>query len=150
MTDHSLSPNLAGSEPAAGAAGANVADAADAPNAPAADDAVELRLSRGEAEALLLAVDALTPLLERIRHEVAPEPEPELQSEAPAATVTTPDFDDALHRATRLARQSLREARVAIGRGQQSAEQRRAWQEAARRYVAARAARRAGTGSSGR
>jgi hypothetical protein len=63
---------------------------------------------------------------------------------------STPDFDDALHRATRLARQSLREARVAIGRGQQSAEQRRAWQEAARRYVAARASRRAGTGSSGR
>jgi hypothetical protein len=149
MTDHSLSPNLAGSEPAAGAAGANVADAADAPTAPAADDAVELRLSRGEAEALLLAVDALTPLLERIRQEVAPEPEPapEPQSGAPAG-VETPDFDDALHRATRLARQSLREARVAIGRGQQSAEQRRAWQEAARRYVAARAARRAG--SSGR
>jgi len=115
------------------------------------DDAppVELTLPREEAEALLLALDALRPLLERIRAEVAPEPEPEPAEQPEAGALPSmPDHDDALHRATWLARQSLREARVAIGRGQQSAEQRRAWQEAARRYVAARASRRAG--SSGR
>jgi hypothetical protein len=148
MTEHPLSPTLAGSEPAGGTATTDVADAPDAPDArdastaPASDEAVELRLSRDEAEALLLAVDALAPLLERVRREVAPEPDPEPEAEADA--VTAPDFDDALRRATWLARESLREARVAIGRGRLSAEQRHAWQEAARRYVAAR--RRAGTG----
>jgi hypothetical protein len=152
MTEHPLSPTRAGSEPAGGTATTDVADAPDAPDArdastaPASDEAVELRLSRDEAEALLLAVDALAPLLERVRREVAPEPDPEPEAEAESAAdaVTTPDFDDALRRATWLARESLREARVAIGRGRLSAEQRHAWQEAARRYVAAR--RRAGTG----
>ena len=159
MTDHLVPPTPAHEPPTAPQSG-DAGDAADralnegsaterAAAEQAIPDAVELRIDRDEAQALLLAVDALTPLLERIRQEVAPEPEPapEPQSGAPAG-VETPDFDDALHRATRLARQSLREARVAIGRGQQSAEQRRAWQEAARRYVAARASRRAG--SSGR
>jgi hypothetical protein len=104
---------------------------------------VELTLPREEAEALLLAVDALRPLLERIRAEVAPEPEPEMASEPdPAALPAMPDHEDALHRATWLARQSLREARVALGERRPTAEQRRAWQEAARRYVAARAPRR--------
>jgi hypothetical protein len=160
MTDNYVPPTAAHEPPTATHRGDAVSAAPHAASAEGAATegaatesatvgAVELRIDRDEAQALLLAIDALTPLLERIRQEVAPEPEPEPESEAPA-TVATPDFDDALHRATRLARQSLREARVAIGRGHQSAEQRRAWQEAARRYVAARASRRTGTGSSGR
>jgi hypothetical protein len=94
---------------------------------------VDLRLSREEAEALILAVDALQPLLERVRTEIAPAPEAE-----PAAP--TPDHADALQRAKWLARESLREARVAIGERQVQLEQRKAWQEAARRYASARAA----------
>jgi hypothetical protein len=98
------------------------------------DDApVDLTLPREEAEALLLAVDALRPLLERLRAEIAPEPEPD----APPALVAAPDHDDALRRATWLARESLREARTAIGERAITGDQRRAWQEAARRYVAA-------------
>src|SRR3954470_8558171 len=92
------------------------------------DAPVDLTLPREEAEALLLAVDAMRPLLERIRAEIAPEPVPSTIAE-----------DDALRRATRLARESLREARVAIGERTPTADQRRAWQEAARRYVAERA-----------
>jgi hypothetical protein len=161
MTDNVVPPTAANEPPTATHRGApgNAAARPAPPEGAAtegaatehatADDAVELRIDRDEAQALLLAVDALTPLLDRIRQEVAPEPEPEPQSEAPAA-VATPDYDDALHRATRLARESLREARMAIGRGRPSAEQRRAWQEAARRYVAERASRRTGTGSSRR
>jgi hypothetical protein len=107
---------------------------------------VDLTLPREEAEALLLALDALRPLLERIRAEVAPAPEPEPESasepEAGGALPGMPDYEDALHRATWLARQSLREARAAIGEHRPTAEQRRAWQEAARRYVADRAPRR--------
>jgi hypothetical protein len=104
---------------------------------------VELTLPREEAEALLLALDALRPLLERIRAEVAPEPEPEAADEPEANGLPAmPDHDDALHRATWLARESLREARAALGERRPTAEQRRAWQEAARRYVAARAPRR--------
>jgi hypothetical protein len=103
------------------------------PVLPTAEAPVDLTLPRDEAEALLLAVDALRPLLERIRSEIAPEPAP------PAAAA-----EDALQRATRLARESLREARVAFGERAPTAEQRRAWQEAARRYVAARAVRREG------
>jgi hypothetical protein len=111
------------------------------------DDAppVDLTLPREEAEALLLALDALSPLLERIRAEVAPEPEPEPEAAAePDANglPAMPDHDDALRRATWLARESLREARVALGERRPTSEQRRAWQEAARRYVAARAPRR--------
>jgi hypothetical protein len=96
---------------------------------------VDLTLPREEAAALLLAVDALEPLLERVRAEIAPEPEP--ATNVSSALVPGPDHDDALRRATWLARESLREARTAIGERRITAEQRRAWQEAARRYVAA-------------
>ena len=95
---------------------------------------IDLRLTREDAEALLLAVDALQPLLQSIRAEIAPEPEPD---PAPLPAETEPT--DALQRARWLARESLREARVAIGERQQSLEQRKAWQDAARRYAAARA-----------
>jgi hypothetical protein len=102
------------------------------------DDApVVLTLPRDEAEALLLAVDALRPLLERIRDEIAPEPEPEPEPELQPAALPGPDHDGALGRATWLARESLREARLAIGERKITADQRRAWQGAARRYVAA-------------
>ena len=101
------------------------------------DAPVDLTLPREEAEALLLAVDALRPLLERVRAEIAPEPDPE-------PTPTAADEEDALRRATRLARESLREARVALGERRITPEQRRAWQESARRYVAERAGRRIG------
>ncbi|HEX2103854.1 MAG TPA: hypothetical protein VHF51_09395 [Solirubrobacteraceae bacterium] len=126
MTEHPVAPTSAAVD------GAAAAESTSAPG-PAGDDTVELRIGREEAEALLLAVDALAPLLDRLRREIAPAPEPE----APDA-VATPDFDDALRRATWLARESLREARVAIGSRRPTAEQRRAWQDAARRYVASR------------
>jgi hypothetical protein len=90
------------------------------------DPVVSVRLSREEVETLLLAVDALQPLLDRLREEIA----------APPATAgpSTP-ADDALTRATRLARQSLQEARrFAVGERRITPEQRKAWQEAARRY----------------
>jgi hypothetical protein len=96
---------------------------------------VELRLPRAEAEALLLAIDALQPLFDRIRAEVAPEPEPEPEV-VPEAIAEPVVAEDHLTRATRLARESLQEARFAIGERGLSSEQRRAWQEAARRYVA--------------
>jgi hypothetical protein len=130
MTDHPVAPTAAAVDAAAAESTAD--------KRPAHDDAIELRIGREEAEALLLAVDALAPLLERLRREIAPAPEPD----APE-TVATPDFDDAMRRATWLARESLREARVAIGSHRPTAEQRRAWQDAARRYVVSR--RRAGT-----
>jgi hypothetical protein len=104
---------------------------------PSTDAPVDLTLPREEAEALLLAVDALRPLLERVRAEIAPEPEPE-------PTPTAADEEDALRRAKRLARESLREARVALGERRITPEQRRAWQESARRYVSERAGRRIG------
>ena len=107
------------------------------PVLPTDDAPVALTLPREEAEALLLAVDAMRPLLERVRAEIAPEPEPE-----PGPTAA--DEDDALRRATRLARESLREARVALGERRITPDQRRAWQESARRYVAERAGRRIG------
>jgi hypothetical protein len=113
------------------------------PVLPVDDTPVDLTLPREEAEALLLAVDALRPLLERIRAEVAPEPEPAAEAEAEGSALPAmPNHEDALRRATWLARQSLREARLAIGERRPTAEQRRAWQEAARRYVAERATRR--------
>jgi hypothetical protein len=128
MTEHRFPPT------AAAAAGAAAAESTPDQTTAADGDAIELRIRREEAEALLLAVDALTPLLERLRREIAPPaPEPEANGAA-----STPDFDDALRRATSLARESLREARAAIGSRRPTAEQRRAWQEAARRYVAAR------------
>jgi hypothetical protein len=107
------------------------------PVQPTVDAPVDLTLPREEAEALLLAVDALRPLLERVRSEIAPEPEPE-------PVVATLAEEDALKRATRLARESRREARLAFDERRPTIEQRRAWQEAARRYVADRAGRRVG------
>jgi hypothetical protein len=104
------------------------------PVLPIDDAPVGLTLPREEAEALLLAVDALRPLLERLRAEIAPPPDPG----TPPALAPGADHDDALRRATWLARESLREARTAIGERTITADQRRAWQEAARRYVAAR------------
>jgi len=109
------------------------------PVQPTDDRAVDLSLPREEAEALLLALDALDPLIDRIRAEIAPPAEPEAEIEVDQGVVAYagPDHDDALRRATWLARESLREARAAIGHRRPTAEQRRAWQEAARRYVAA-------------
>jgi hypothetical protein len=98
---------------------------------------VDLRLPRAEAEALLLAIDALQPLFDRLRAEVAPpEPEPEPVPE-PQVALAIAEQEDHLARATRLARESLQEARFAIGQRGLAPEQRRAWQDAARRYVAA-------------
>jgi|SRR5215211_6533334 len=78
----------------------------------------------------LLAVDALQPLLDRLRAQIAPSP-----TRQPATATPAPPADDALTRATRLARQSLQEARrFAIGERRITSEQRKAWQEAARRY----------------
>jgi hypothetical protein len=105
----------------------------EVPVHPIDDSPVDVRLSREEAAALLLAVDALAPLLERIRAEVAP-PDPNTEPTAEEVTLP-PDTDDALRRATWLARESLREARSAIGQRRPTAEQRRAWQESARRYL---------------
>ena len=107
----------------------------ESPTQPDADAHVELRLPRAEAEALLLAIDALQPLFQRLRAEVAPEPEPE--PEPDVAAVEPVMQEDHLLRATRLARESLQEARFAIGERGLSADQRRAWQSAARRYVEA-------------
>ena len=111
------------------------------PVQPIEDVPVDLSMPREEAQALLLAVDALRPLLERVRAEIAPEPEPE-PAPAPVAMLVVPDHEDALRRATWLARESLREARTALDERRPTAEQRRAWQEAARRYVASAANRR--------
>ena len=111
------------------------------PVQPIEDVPVDLSMPREEAEALLLAVDALRPLLERVRGEIAPEPEP-APAPAPVAMLVVPDHEDALRRATWLARESLREARSALDERRPTAERRRAWQEAARRYVASAASRR--------
>ena len=90
------------------------------------DPVVSVRLPREDVETLLLAVDALQPLLDRLRDEIAP---------APATARASTLADDALRRATRLARQSLQEARrFAVGERRITPEQRKAWQEAARRY----------------
>jgi len=107
------------------------------PVQPTDDRAVDLSLPREEAEALLLALDALDPLIDRIRAEIAPPAEPEAEVDQGVVAYAGPDHDDALRRATWLARESLREARAAIGVRRPTAEQRRAWQVAARRYVAA-------------
>ena len=91
---------------------------------------------RREAEALLFAIDALQPLFDRIRVQIAPAPEPEPEPE-PLALEPSPSVveEDHLTRATRLARESLQEARFALGERGPSPDQRRAWQDAARRYV---------------
>jgi hypothetical protein len=87
---------------------------------------VRVHLTREEVETLLLAVDALQPLLDRLRDEIAP---------APAPGGPSPPADDALTRATRVARQSLQEARLfAVGERRITPEQRKAWRDAARRY----------------
>ena len=89
-----------------------------------------MQLPREEVEALLLAVDALQPLLDRLRAQIAPVP-----AEAPATASPVASADnEALQRVTRLARQSLEEAKLIVGERRITPEQRRAWQEAARRY----------------
>jgi hypothetical protein len=93
-------------------------------------DAITVQLSREEVEALLLAVDALKPLLDRLRAQIAPVP---VEAPAPASPPAAP-AEDALHRVTRLARKSLHEAKLLVGERKITAEQRTAWQEAARRY----------------
>src|SRR3954463_4117218 len=99
-------------------------------NEPSSNDANTLELPREEFEALLLAVDALQPLLDRLRAQIAPVP-----AEGPAtASPVAPADDDALQRVTRLARQSLEEAKLIVGERRITPEQRRAWQDAARRY----------------
>jgi hypothetical protein len=102
----------------------------DPPRQSGGGDSIAVELPRDEVEALLLAVDALQPLLDRLRAQIAPAP-----ATAPAtATPVAPAGDDALQRVTRLARQSLEEARLIVGERRITPEQRRAWQEAARRY----------------
>src|SRR3954449_10490522 len=56
-------------------------------NEPSSNDAITLELPREEVEALLLAVDALQPLLDRIRAQIAPVPaaEPGTVTHAPTA-----------------------------------------------------------------
>jgi hypothetical protein len=107
------------------------------PVQPTDDQAVDLSMPRDEAAALLLALDALEPLIDRIRADIAPAPDPEPDPEPALIPYAGPDHEDALQRATWLARESLREARNALGERGPSVEQRRAWQEAARRYVVA-------------
>jgi ribosomal protein S9 len=100
------------------------------PDVPGGGDAIAVQLPREEVEALLLAVDALQPLLDRLRAQIAP-----VAAEASAtASPVAPGDDDALQRVTRLARQSLEEAKLIVGERRITPEQRRAWQEAARRY----------------
>jgi hypothetical protein len=94
------------------------------------NDAIALELPREEVEALLLAVDALQPLLDRLRAQIAPVP-----LETPmTASLPAPPPDDAVQRVTRLARASLQQARRTMGERRITPEQRAAWQEAARRY----------------
>jgi hypothetical protein len=102
----------------------------DPPRQSGGGDSIAVELPRDEVEALLLAVDALQPLLDRLRAQIAPVP-----AAAPAtATQVAPAGDDALQRVTRLARQSLEEARLIVGERRITPEQRTAWQDAARRY----------------
>jgi hypothetical protein len=100
------------------------------PHEPGGEDSIAVELSREEVEALLLAVDALQPLLDRLGAQIAPVP---AQASATASPVAPAD-NDALQRVTRLARQSLEEAKLIVGERRITPEQRRAWQEAARRY----------------
>jgi hypothetical protein len=102
----------------------------DRPHHAGGGDSIAVELPREEVEALLLAVDALQPLLDRIRAQIAPVP----ASTPATATPVAPAGDDALQRVTRLARQSLEEARLIVGERRITTEQRRAWQDAARRY----------------
>lgn len=100
------------------------------PQEPGGEDSIAVQLPREEVEALLLAVDALQPLLDRLRAQIAP-----VAAEASAtASPMAPKDNDALQRVTRLARQSLEEAKLIVGERRITPEQRTAWQEAARRY----------------
>jgi len=100
------------------------------PQESGSEGSIAVQLPREKVEALLLAVDALQPLLDRFRAQIAPVP-----AEVPAtASPVAPAEDDALQRVTRLARQSLEEAKLIVGERRITPEQRRAWQEAARRY----------------
>ena len=102
----------------------------DRPRQSGDGDSIVVQLPREEVEALLLAVDALQPLLDRLRAQIAP-----VAAEASAtASPVAPSDNDALQRVTRLARQSLEEAKLIVGERRITPEQRRAWQEAARRY----------------
>ncbi|MEA2246341.1 MAG: hypothetical protein QOH46_870 [Solirubrobacteraceae bacterium] len=94
------------------------------------NDPFALELPREEVEALLLAVDALQPLLDRLRAQIAPVP---LESPV-VASLPAPRADDAVRRVTRLARESLQQAKLVVGERRITPEQRTAWQEAARRY----------------
>ena len=94
------------------------------------DGPITVQLPREEVEALLLAVDALQPLPDRFRAQIAPVP----AESPPTASPPAPRGDDALERVSRLARQSLHEARMIVGERRITPEQRAAWQEAARRY----------------
>src|SRR3954464_5808943 len=94
------------------------------------NDAIVLELPRDEVEALLMAVDPLQPLLDRLRAQIAPVPlESPVTDSLPARRA-----DDALQRVARLARESLHDARRTVGERRITPEQRTAWQEAARRY----------------
>jgi hypothetical protein len=94
------------------------------------NDAIALELTRDEVEALLLAIDALQPLLDRLRAQIASVP-----VESPVTdSLPAPRPDDAVQRVTRLARESLQQARRTMGERRITPEQRTAWQEAARRY----------------
>src|SRR4051794_34697279 len=99
----------------------------DHPRESGGEHSITVQLPREEVEALLLAVDALQLLLDRFRAQIAPVP-----AEAPATTSPGAP-DDALQRVTRLARQSLEEARLIVGERRITSEQRKAWQDAARR-----------------
>ena len=94
------------------------------------EDSIAVQLPREEVEALLLAggCAAAAP-------RSAPRPDRPVPAEAPAtASPVAPGDNDALQRGTRLARQSLEEAKLILGERRITPEQRRAWQEAARRY----------------
>jgi hypothetical protein len=100
------------------------------PQESGSEGSIAVELPREEVEALLLAVDALQPLLDRFRAQIAP-----ASAEVPAtASPVAPADEDALQRVTRLARQSLEEARLIVGDRRITPEQRKAWQDAARRY----------------
>jgi hypothetical protein len=100
------------------------------PHESSSNDAIALELPREEVEALLLAIDALQPLLDRLRAQIAPVP-----LESPVTdSLPAPRPDDAVQRVTRLARESLQQARRTMGERRITPEQRTAWQEAARRY----------------
>ena len=93
------------------------------PHEPRGEDSIAVQLPREEVEALLR-------LLDRLRAQIAP-----VAAEASAtASPVAPGDNDALQRGTRLARQSLEEAKLILGERRITPEQRRAWQEAARRY----------------